>query len=65
MFTLNVEVPGNATATVDVPLDNCSVVTESGVPAGQAAGVQSLGTTSDSYASFSVSSGKYHFKCAQ
>jgi hypothetical protein len=56
-------VPGNATATVDVPLDNCSVVTESGVPAGQAAGVQSLGTTSDGYASFSVGSGNYDFKC--
>ena len=63
VFTLNVQVPGNATATVDVPLDNCSVVTESGVPAGQAAGVQSLGTTSDGYASFSVGSGNHHFKC--
>ena len=62
VFTLNVQVPGNATATVDVPLDNCSVVTESGVPVGQATGVQSLGT-SNGYAKFDVSSGNYHFQC--
>jgi alpha-L-rhamnosidase len=63
-FALNVQVPGNATATVGVPLDNCSVVTESGVPAGQAPGVRSLGRTSG-YASFSVGSGTYDFKCTK
>jgi alpha-L-rhamnosidase len=64
VFTLNVQVPGNAAATVQVPLDNCSVVTESGVPAGSAPGVRSLGRTGN-YAGFSVGSGAYHFKCTK
>lgn len=63
-FTLNVQVPGNATATVGVPLDNCSVVTESGVAAAKAVGVRSLGRTGG-YASFSVGSGTYNFKCVK
>jgi alpha-L-rhamnosidase len=62
--TLNVQVPGNATATVEVPLRNCSVVTESGVPAAKAVGVRSLGRTGN-YAGFSVGSGAYDFKCTK
>jgi alpha-L-rhamnosidase len=63
-FTLNVRVPGNATATVEVPVVNCSVVTENGQPADQSPGVKSLGT-SNGYAAFDVGSGSYHFRCGQ
>lgn len=63
-FTLNVRVPGNASATVDVPISNCSVITESGVPADQATGVHSLGNR-NGYAEFEVGSGNYHFRCGQ
>jgi alpha-L-rhamnosidase len=63
-FTLNVRVPGNATATVHVPLARCSMVTERGQPADQVAGITSLGRA-DGYAQFNVGSGNYHFRCEQ
>ncbi len=63
-FNLNARVPGNATATVDVPVANCSVVTEGSQPADQAPGIKSLGIA-DGYAQFDVGSGNYHFRCGQ
>jgi alpha-L-rhamnosidase len=63
-FALNVQVPGNATATVDVPIANCSVVTEGGQPADQVPGITALGIA-DGYAQFNVGSGNYHFRCGQ
>lgn len=63
-FNLNVRVPGNATATVEVPVANCSVVTENGQPADQVPGITSLGIA-DGYAQFDVGSGDYHFRCAR
>lgn len=57
---LDVTVPVGATAEVHVPTSTPSAVTESGGPAGVAAGVHSDGSV-DGAAVFTVGSGTYHF----
>lgn len=58
---LGVEVPVNTTATVYVPTDNASSVTESGKPVGQAAAVQFV-RQEKGYAVYKIGSGKYTFQ---
>lgn len=61
-FDLNATIPANATSTIFIPVATCSTITESGIPAASAPGVESLGV-SNGYAAFSVGSGSYHFRC--
>ena len=61
-FDLDATIPANATSTIFIPVTNCSSVTESGLPADHAPGVESLGI-SNGYAGFKVGSGSYHFRC--
>lgn len=63
-FNLNVTVPANATATVNVPLTDCTVVTDGREPAAQVPGITPLGSA-DGYAQFKVGSGKYQFRCGK
>jgi alpha-L-rhamnosidase len=60
LFTLNVSVPVNTTATVYVPAKGAEGVTEGGGPAGEAEGVRFLGFE-DGEAVYSVGSGNYGF----
>ncbi|MGH2947911.1 MAG: family 78 glycoside hydrolase catalytic domain [Solirubrobacteraceae bacterium] len=60
-FRLEVTIPVNTTATVAVPADDVSSVTEGGVPAVDAPGVRFL-RMEDGYAVFEVGSGKYRFE---
>ena len=60
VFTLDVTIPANTTATVYVPTNNAQSVTESGCSAAKAAGVKYL-QTSKGYSVFAVESGKYSF----
>jgi hypothetical protein len=59
-LTLNVEVPANTSATVFLPTDDPSSVTESGQPVGQSPGVR-LAKSADHAAAYEVSSGRYTF----
>ncbi len=59
-LSLNVTIPTNTTATVYVPAVELSTVTESGVPADQAAGVAYVGME-DGRVVFAVESGCYYF----
>jgi alpha-L-rhamnosidase len=59
-WTLTVEVPANATATVFLPTDDASSVTEGGQPIGQAAGVQ-IGKSGNRVLA-KVGSGRYTFE---
>ena len=58
---LNVRIPPGITATVYVPTDDPASVTESGKPAANAQGVESL-TPREDAAVFRVSSGEYRFE---
>ncbi|MFD2572663.1 family 78 glycoside hydrolase catalytic domain [Spirosoma soli] len=58
---LTVDVPVNTTATVYVPADNASSVTESGKPVAQAKDVQFV-RQEKGYAVYKVGSGKYTFQ---
>lgn len=60
-FTLNVTIPANTTATVYVPAANAADVTESGISAANAEGVELL-RSENGFAVFSVGSGSYSFK---
>jgi alpha-L-rhamnosidase len=60
-LTLTVEVPVNTSATVFVPTDDPTSVTESGKPAGDSAGVHAA-KASDHAAVFEVGSGRYMFR---
>jgi alpha-L-rhamnosidase len=59
-LAFNVTIPTNTTATVYVPASSSSSVTEGGIPAGSAPGVQFLRDESG-YAVYSVGSGTYAF----
>ena len=59
-LSLNITIPANTTATVYVPAGSSSSVTESGVPAGSAPGVQFL-RDENGYAVYAVGSGSYAF----
>lgn len=59
-FTLEVEVPGNTTATVYVPAKDASSVVEGGGPASRAKGVRFLRLEGGA-AVFEVGSGRYSF----
>jgi len=60
MFTLNVAVPPNTTATVYIPAKSSGIVTESGRPAGTAEGVRFLRMEA-ARAVYEVGSGNYVF----
>jgi alpha-L-rhamnosidase len=62
-LSLDVTIPANTTATVYVPC-NDGVVTESGVPAGQAIGVKFLRKEPNACV-YSIGSGTYHFVSPQ
>ena len=62
-FTLDVVVPANTTATVYVPARNGSGVTESGLPADKAKGVQAA-RSENGMAVYEVDSGHYTFASA-
>ena len=59
-FTLTLQVPPGATATVYLPTRDATATTESGQPAGRAPGVQSV-RTEGSDAVYQVESGRYEF----
>ena len=58
---LEVEIPVNTVAEVLVPTRSAQEVTESGGPAGEAAGVRSLPTAREGVARYELSSGRYRF----
>ncbi len=58
---LTVSVPVNTTATVYVPADTASSVTESGKPASQQQGIQFI-RQENGYSVYKVGSGTYHFR---
>lgn len=60
LFTLEVEIPANTTATVHVPADTRWAVTESGVPAHDAPGV-TLDRVDDGEVVYRIGSGRYRF----
>ena len=60
-LTLSITIPPNTTATVYVPAQDGSQVTEGGKPAGQAEGVKFLRMEED-VAVFEVGAGQYRFK---
>jgi alpha-L-rhamnosidase len=60
-FALALTVPANSTATAYVPADDAASVTESGVPADEAEGVE-LVRVEEGYAVFEVGSGRYRFE---
>ena len=60
LLTLNVTIPVNTTAEIDVPTTSASAVTESGMPAASASGVSYVGT-SNGTAVYNVGSGDYIF----
>ena len=59
-LTLNVTIPANTTAEIDVPTTNVAAITESGVPAASSPGVAYIGVT-NGVAIFDVGSGNYYF----
>jgi alpha-L-rhamnosidase len=59
--TMEVTVPPNTTATIFVPAKDAATVTESGKPAGEAAGVKLLRMEHDS-AVYAVGAGSYQFQ---
>jgi hypothetical protein len=59
-FTLHVNIPANTTATVYLPAQNATRVTESGRPASEADGVHFLRQEKDR-AVFHIGSGSYQF----
>ena len=69
LLTLNVTIPANTTAQMDVPTTNAAAITESGVPAASSPGVTYIGVTNNivagvstnSYAIYTVGSGNYVF----
>jgi alpha-L-rhamnosidase len=61
VFTLEITVPANSTATVTVPTADAAAVTESGKPARNAEGVTFL-SASNGRASYRVGSGRYTFR---
>ena len=60
-LTMNIAIPTNTTATVYVPAQDASQVTEGGKPAGHAEGVKFLRVEGDA-AVFEVGAGQYRFK---
>jgi alpha-L-rhamnosidase len=63
-LTMAVDVPVNSTATVFVPANDPSKVTESGRPAGQSPGVR-LAKQADKMAVYEIGSGRYTFSVAK
>lgn len=61
VFTLQLSVPANTTATVYIPAEDISEVTESGMSATASEGVKFL-KTENGYAVYSVGSGNYNFQ---
>jgi len=61
VFKWDITIPANTTAVVYVPTKGTSLVTESGVAADKATGVQYMGTDAGR-AIFMVGSGEYHFE---
>ncbi len=59
-FTLDVDVPVNATATIVLPTADAAGVTEGGRPVAKSPGIVAAATTQTS-ASYNVGSGRYHF----
>ena len=62
-FTLKLQIPPGATAIVYLPSSDASASTESGHPAGQTPGVQSMGSEGND-AVYRVESGRYEFRVA-
>src|ERR1039457_3925337 len=60
ILTLNVTIPANTTAQINVPTTNAGAITESSVPAASAPGVTYMGV-SNSAAIYTVGSGNYMF----
>jgi len=60
-LSMDVTIPGNTTATVFVPAKDATVVTESGKPVDQAAGVKFLRMENNA-AVYAVGSGTYRFQ---
>lgn len=61
-FTLDIEIPTNATATVHIPADLPQSITESGVRASESDGVEFAGRQ-DGCLVYRVGSGRYSFEC--
>ncbi|MGB9604181.1 MAG: alpha-L-rhamnosidase C-terminal domain-containing protein, partial [Limisphaerales bacterium] len=61
-FLWEIEIPPNTSATVFVPVNEKTKITESGVLAEKSASVQYLGRNADR-AIFKIGSGLYRFKC--
>jgi alpha-L-rhamnosidase len=59
-FHLDVTIPANTTATVHIPLDKGTRISESGRPATDSKGLRLLETGKDE-AIFSAQAGSYHF----
>ncbi|UCC41729.1 MAG: glycoside hydrolase family 78 protein [Candidatus Aminicenantes bacterium] len=59
-ITMNITIPPNTTATVFVPTDDASKITEGGKPAAESEGVKFL-RTENGFAVFEVSAGIYAF----
>ncbi len=60
VFTLDVTIPANTTATVTLPAAKNATITESGQPAAQAKGIRSFTTQAD-HAVIEINSGSYRF----
>ena len=60
-FTLKLQIPPGATAIVYLPSSDASASTESGHPAGESPGVQSMGSEGND-AVYRVESGRYEFE---
>ena len=60
-FSWEIQIPANTTATVHVPAEDVSGVTESGQPVGDVAGIKFL-RSERSTAVFALGSGSYHFQ---
>ena len=61
---LDVEIPANTTATIYIPGNNSSTITESGKAIANAPGMKT-GDTADGYVAVNVGSGVYHFSTAK
>lgn len=60
-FSWEIQIPANTTATVHVPAEDVSGITESGQPVGDVAGIKFL-RSERSTAVFALGSGSYHFQ---
>ncbi|MDE7396532.1 MAG: alpha-L-rhamnosidase, partial [Muribaculum sp.] len=60
-YTVDVEIPANATSTVMLPTSNISAVTEYGTPLLQASGVTGISHQGEDRLAVTVGSGKYRF----